>query len=1054
MAVFGGNSGSTSYLDQARWMVNVYGPLISDYVVQMSEFLDAESMDNHCVNVYGNGLAIHRWITEPESMPEHEYLISSPVSMPLIGLVQLMHLMVLYKTFNVSPGNLACRFSVATGHSQGIISAVLLSTLTDDEESFVSGSKKALGLWMLIGALPQLTFPYYCITDRRGNGFSKNTDAEPTPMVSVQGLTKSQLTKIIDDFNARGSNHVQLAVTNTVDRFVIAGQVEHAAKFARYAKALSAAPGEDQTKLPLALRKPVISVDFLGMTVPYHFDLLKESVEDIHVILKEKGWTFDAADMRIAVRSSYDGHDIRSEPDLTKYLIASVCVLPVDWPRAVTAPGITHAVYFGTDGLYGFARLTFSSIEGRGVPVICAGVVSSKSPRLPHIGTNADLYRSKLSDVTAAPNWLAEFGPKLVRVGSSDTVHIDTKMHRMFGMPTVMVAGMLPTTVNESFVAAVSQAGYHVELAGGGMYTAGSLDTKVRSLASMLKPGQGITLNSIYISQKTWSFQFPGILRLRSKEKLPIVGLCIGGGVPSVENALEIIDTLRANGFKHVSFKPSNAQSILTVVEIAQKCDGFPVGLQWTGGRAGGHHSFEDFHQPILQTYGAIRTQSNIVLVAGSGFGDADGSLPYLTGDWSTGFGYAPMPFDGILLGSRVMVAKEAGTSLAAKKLIVAAPGVTDTEWTRSLDNVQGGVTTFTSEYGESNHVLATRAVLFLRFMHKTIFSKPRELQPALLVEHKDEIVAGLNADHARPWFGKKADGQVVDLEDMTYAEVISRMVELVYSQKLQRWLYGSYCQLVLDFVNRTELRFADFKFGTGSAIGLMLLDVHPQDYVNQFLNVYPGAGTQLIASKDIQYFVALCKQQGQKAVPFVPVLDQDIGMFVLKDMLWYSEHLDAVHDGDVQRTVIQQGVVSVRYSAMVDEPVKDILDSVYRSHVAALLQRLYGGDTSKVPVVECITSDIAPGPGPGLPADPAVVKKDKDGKQMLSLPLDADKLPSADQWLYTLAGKQPSWLFFLLTSQSLVKGTSLVENFVPRVMRARPGRVFTISSENGIPVR
>ncbi|KAJ2598274.1 hypothetical protein GGF39_002714, partial [Coemansia sp. RSA 1721] len=251
MAVFGGNSGSTSYLDQARWMVDVYGPLISDYVVQMSEFLDAESMDDRLIDAYGDGLAIHRWITEPESMPEHEYLVSSPVSMPLIGLVQLMQLMVLYKTFNVSPGDLACRFSVATGHSQGIISAVLLSTLTGDEDSFITGSKKALGLWMLVGAFPQLAFPYYQIFEHGSNGAAVGAEyTQPTPMVSVQGLTRSQLTKIIVDFNSRDNGRVQLAVANTVDRFVVAGKLEHAAKFARYAKSLSAAPGEDQSKLP------------------------------------------------------------------------------------------------------------------------------------------------------------------------------------------------------------------------------------------------------------------------------------------------------------------------------------------------------------------------------------------------------------------------------------------------------------------------------------------------------------------------------------------------------------------------------------------------------------------------------------------------------------------------------------------------------------------------------------------------------------------------------------------------------------------------------------
>ncbi|KAJ2233635.1 fatty acid synthase alpha subunit Lsd1 [Coemansia sp. RSA 485] len=1055
MAVFGGNTGSTSYLDQARWMVDVYGPLISDYVVQVSEFLNAESMDDRLIDAYGDGLAIHRWITEPASVPEHEYLISSPVSMPLIGLVQLMQLMVLYKSFNVSPGDLARRFSVATGHSQGIISAVLLSTLTDDEDSFISGSKKALGLWMLIGALPQLAYPYFRLIERGSDGLSKNADVQPTPMVSVQGLTRSQLTNIIDDFNAGqpasvagDSSRVQPAVANTVDRFVVAGQLEHAAKFARYAKSLSAAPGEDQTKLPLALRKPVISVDFLGMTVPYHCNLLKESVEDIHAILKEKGWTFDAADMRIAVRSSYDGHDIRSESDLTRYLIKSVCILPVDWPCAATAPEITHDVYFGTDGLHGFARLTFSNIEGRGVPVICAGVVSSKSPRLPHIGTNANLYRSKLSDVTAAPNWLAEFGPKLVRVASSDTVHIDSKMHRMYGMPTVMVAGMTPTTVNEDFVAAVSQAGYHVELAGGGIYTADSLDTKVRSLASMLKPGQGITLNCIYFDQKQWSFQFPGILRLRSKEGMPIVGLCIGGGVPSVEKALEIIETLRANGFRHMSFKPSNAQAILTVVEIAQKCDGFPVGLQWTGGRAGGHHSFEDFHQPILQTYGAIRAQKNIALIAGSGFGDGEGSFPYLTGDWSVEFGYAPMPFDGILLGSRVMVAKETATELAAKELIVSVSGLSDAEWTESLDSVQGGVTTITSEYGEKNHVIATRGVRFVQFVHETILSKPRGERRSLLMERKDEIIAGLNASHARPWFGKNANGQVVDLEDMTYAEVIARMVELMYSQKLQRWLYDSYSRIVLDFVNRTELRFADFGTGTGSAIGLMLSEVHPQDFVSQILKAYPDAGTQLIASEDVQYFIALCKRRGQKVVPFAPVLDEDFGMFILKDMLWLSEFLDAVHDGDVQRTVIQQGVVSARYSTRVDEPVRDILDGVYHGHVSALLDKLYDGSKSMVPVVESITSDKVDGS-----FDMAnIVSVQDEIKRIFSVPLSLDKLHAGDQWLQAIAGPRLSWLYFLLTSQILVKGTSYTDNFVGRVMRARPGRVYTVLLDNGLP--
>ena len=42
---------------------------------------------------------------------------------------------------------------------------------------------------------------------------------------------------------------------------------------------------------------------------------------------------------------------------------------------------------------------------------------------------------------------------------------------------------------------------------------------------------------------------------------------------------------------------------------------------------------------------------------------DAEHSWPYLSGEWSVAKGYAPMPFDGILLGSRMMVCKEADTA-------------------------------------------------------------------------------------------------------------------------------------------------------------------------------------------------------------------------------------------------------------------------------------------------------------------------------------------------------------------------------------------------------
>ncbi|KAJ2114226.1 fatty acid synthase alpha subunit Lsd1, partial [Coemansia sp. RSA 788] len=311
----------------------------------------------------------------------------------------------------------------------------------------------------------------------------------------------------------------------------------------------------------------------------------------------------------------------------------------------------------------------------------------------------------------------------------------------------------------------------------------------------------------------------------------PIAGLCIGGGVPSLDQALEIINSLRAAGIRHVSFKPSTAETIRHVVRVARASRGFPIVLQWTGGRGGGHHSFEDFHQPILETYAAIRSCNNIALVAGSGFGDAEGTLPYVTGDWSIAYGRAPMPFDGILLGSRVMVAQEAGTSPAAKQLIVDTAGLLDSEWNRTYDGAHNGVTTITSEYGEMNHVIATRGAMFIREMYDTVLNQPREKHEKLLLANKDKIISRLNNDYMRPWFGRKTDGRVVDLEEMTYTEVIGRAVELMYIQHQRQWTHESQRTIVIEFVERCECRMS--RHVLGAPITVMLGDIDPSEYAD-----------------------------------------------------------------------------------------------------------------------------------------------------------------------------------------------------------------------------
>ncbi|KAJ2314437.1 fatty acid synthase alpha subunit Lsd1, partial [Coemansia sp. RSA 2704] len=279
----------------------------------------------------------------------------------------------------------------------------------------------------------------------------------------------------------------------------------------------------------------------------------------------------------------------------------------------------------------------------------------------------------------------------------------------------------------------------------------------------------------------------------------------------------------------------------------------------------------------------------------------------------------------------------------------------------------------------------------------------------------------------------------------MTYAEVIGRAVELMYVRHQQRWTSPSYTQFVLDFVDRVERRMCIAVPDT--PLSPELRDVDPLSFVERVVEAYPESATQLLTSEDVQYFIDLCKRRGQKPPPFIPVLDADFGVLFLKGTTSLSDHLDAVIDQDPQRVGIQQGPVAAKYSTVVDEPVKDILDSIYHGHIAALVERQHGGDASSIPVVEFIGAEPAT---VNLPANVSV--QESATARVFSLSSDAEQLPDLDAWLPVLAGPHKSWLRALLTTPTIVQSGKYVDNYVRRMLRARPGQKVTAQLEGGLP--
>lgn len=706
----------------------------------------------------------------------------------------------------------------------------------------------------------------------------------------------------------------------------------------------------------------------------------------------------------------------------------------IHWAKACNFPSTaTHAVDFGPGGNSGVGFLVSRVTEGRGVRTIVIGEKGAAA---------AEFYDA--NKVRSEPAWQREYHPRLVKT-LDGKINIDTPFSRLLGKPPIMVPGMTPTTVGANLVSATLNAGYHIELAGGGHFAPFILRAKVDELMRRNKPGLGITVNALYINQPQFTFQYPLLQEMR-REGLPIEGFCIAAGIPSSDKATEIITNIKNAGLKHIAFKPGSTEGIRQVVNIARANPDFPIILQWTGGRAGGHHSAEDFHQPIISTYSSIRKCPNISLIAGSGFGGAEDVWPYICGDWSTKFGLQPMPFDGVLYGSRVMVAKEADTAPQVKKLIVEAPGVDDSEWEGTYDKPTGGILTVRSELGEPIHKIATRGVKLWREFDDTVFNLPRNKRKAWLESKKDYVIERLNADFNKPWFPMKKGGVAVDdLAKMTYEEVTRRMIQLMYVESDKRWVDISLRNLTGDWLRRVEERFAGVD-GIRTKESLLqsfsALD-DPIPTVDAFFNHYTKGKEQLIGAEDKAYFLSIAGRPFQKPVPFIPVFDDNFEFWFKKDSLWVAEDIEAVFDKDAQRVCILQGPMAVKHSKVVDEPIADLLGNIEGLLTKYILERYYDNDESKVPTLDYI------GARPSQAHTMYAKESVEGGARYLSL---TDKLPRVEDWLQRIAGPKLSWLRAALTTPNVVQGKKYATNPFRRIFAPRKNQTVRITPAEGEP--
>ncbi|WP_460854079.1 fatty acid synthase subunit beta domain-containing protein [Nocardioides montaniterrae] len=512
------------------------------------------------------------------------------------------------------------------------------------------------------------------------------------------------------------------------------------------------------------------------------------------------------------------------------------------------------------------------------------------------IGTIAPVTPTGLRELTvlgAAPQqpqgW-DRFAPSVVRLPDG-TVHAETRFTRLTGRSPILLAGMTPTTVDPAIVAAAANAGHWAELAGGGQVTEPVFAANLARLRELLEPGRTAAFNALYLDPYLWRLQVAS-QRLVQKARAagaPFDAVVVTAGVPELSEAADLVAELREAGIEHVVFKPGTVAQIRSVLAIADEVAPTPLIVQIEGGKAGGHHSWEDLDSLLLATYADLRRRENVVVCVGGGIGTPSVAARYVSGAWSEEYAEPRMPLDGVLVGTAAMACLEATTSPAVKQLLV------DT----TPDQVVSGRSQLGADIHEIDNAASRCGALL-----DTVAG-----DADAVAERRDEIIAAL-ALTAKPYFG--------DVLSMTYAEWLGRFLEL--SSDGSGWLDETIRDRFHEMLQRAEARLADADHGPIPTLFESPADVEDGAAALAVLTDAYAAGVRLHPA-DLPFFLEVCTRPG-KPVPFVPVIDQDVRRWYRSDSLWQAH--DARYGADA--VVVIPGPDAVGGITRADEPVAELL--------------------------------------------------------------------------------------------------------------------------------
>ncbi|KAJ3372345.1 3-oxoacyl-[acyl-carrier-protein] synthase [Kappamyces sp. JEL0680] len=386
VAMFGGQGPNEEYLAELQVLFDTYPGMLDPLLAAAANVLD---------------LDVVRWLSTKQHPPT-EYSASVPVSLPLIGVTQLCQYYIACKILNLLPGEMRSQFRGASGHSQGIVSAVVVS-VSDTFEAFVENFVKGIRLLSYIGKRAQEALPKVYL-DAKMVADCAAQEGSPSYMLSINGIDLAYLQKTIAATNSfLGENCIAVSLFNGPKNFVVTGLPKSLYGLVLALRKAKAAPSEDQSKIPFSKRKPQFSMRFLPVHVPFHSAYLEGCTALVweHDVGGSEYWHH--SELAIPVYHTESGADLRSDRSvgLTQSICRQIFSQAIHWQKVSAAfPSPTHIIDFGPGGQSGIGPLTARNLEGTGVAAITMG----RSP---------ELYDT-VSFVTL-DNWASKWSPKLVK---------------------------------------------------------------------------------------------------------------------------------------------------------------------------------------------------------------------------------------------------------------------------------------------------------------------------------------------------------------------------------------------------------------------------------------------------------------------------------------------------------------------------------------------------------------------------------------------------------------------------------------------------------------